>query len=980
MAPRHRRSHLLSLILSNILIPLAVFVFATGFFPYKPFLPGLATFHDDDLGSTVPRSPRPRAVFDRVIFMVVDALRSDFVYGYESGFEFTQSLIRSGAALPFTAHATPPTVTMPRIKALTTGSVPSFLDLILNFAESDTSSSLAQQDTWLAQIRAAGGELVFYGDDTWLKLFPGIAEEGRDFFLRSEGTSSFFVSDFTEVDLNVTRHVPSELRQSDWQALILHYLGLDHIGHKTGPQGPNMLPKQREMDGVVRMIYEAMETEVHLQRTLLVLAGDHGMNAGGNHGGSGPGETEPALLFASPRLKDMVGQKGRREYECPTSPKEGTEFHYYSKVEQSDVVPVLATLLGLPISKNSLGVLIPELAEGVWVGGKGGEEGLGHLERNARQMLEIVRAKYGVEGFEARSARFRTTLGGELGENACWLANGDEEQLACEWAQVSLVLENRAGGGGKDAETAQKTLYRFLAHAQEAMSDTASSYDIPRMVGGMVLVACALVAAVASFLSSFWPPSTAGVFFTLLSLLYGIMMFASSYVEEEQHFWYWLTPAWIALLIARNFFHSSDNSSHATRTLLAASLLLLTHRLSLRWNQTGQKHAGEADIVHTFFPSHHILLWLLILATYLLNAFQLHVRTFADILSRELAMCLESTLVVLAIVFKLNFTQADAPELVRGLGRVIREVSEEFPLVPQARAVFILLGVGVGVLGVWGVMSWSRLSTGKAGEVKDGRRVISMPERLHPLLTLFLMTQTRAPNVPLFLFMEVQRYCFDRLISREPRTSTTDKGGEVQEATSTMEVATTALLFSHATYFSFGGSNSISSIDLSNAYNGVADYNITAVGVLLFASNWAGAIWWCSAAVQLLMPKRTPPPSAKKAARRQDGGERDWVMVERAKLHEDAVLAARTSADQKTTSLPALLGEGLWTTYVSAMTAFVATGLLAVMAACTALRTHLFIWTVFSPKYLYAMAWAVGWHLVGNIGLGSVLYWLRQVG
>lgn len=78
---------------------------------------------------------------------------------------------------------------MPRVKALTTGSVPSFVDLILNFAESDTTSSLAGQDTWLAQLRARGDKLVFYGDDTWLKLFPG-----EDFFLRNDGTSSFFVS------------------------------------------------------------------------------------------------------------------------------------------------------------------------------------------------------------------------------------------------------------------------------------------------------------------------------------------------------------------------------------------------------------------------------------------------------------------------------------------------------------------------------------------------------------------------------------------------------------------------------------------------------------------------------------------------------------------------------------------------------------------------------------------------------------------
>lgn len=87
-----------------------------------------------------------------------------------------------------------------------------------------------------------------YGDDTWLKLFP-------DFFERADGTSSFFVSvssssrigieievdfctlqDFTEVDDNVTRHVPEEMLNNDWNAMIMHYLGLDHIGHKAGPK------------------------------------------------------------------------------------------------------------------------------------------------------------------------------------------------------------------------------------------------------------------------------------------------------------------------------------------------------------------------------------------------------------------------------------------------------------------------------------------------------------------------------------------------------------------------------------------------------------------------------------------------------------------------------------------------------------------------------------------------------------------------
>lgn len=127
------------------------------------------------------------------------------MYGPNSGFQHTQrylaylldssiwlipclSLIRSGSGIPFTAHATSPTITMPRVKAITTGSIPSFLDVILNFAESDTTSTLANQDTWLSQLKdKPNGKLIMFGDDTWLKLFP-------DTFARADGTTSFFVS------------------------------------------------------------------------------------------------------------------------------------------------------------------------------------------------------------------------------------------------------------------------------------------------------------------------------------------------------------------------------------------------------------------------------------------------------------------------------------------------------------------------------------------------------------------------------------------------------------------------------------------------------------------------------------------------------------------------------------------------------------------------------------------------------------------
>jgi ethanolaminephosphotransferase len=87
MAPRT-----LLLTLSNLLIPIALLVFATGFFPYKPFMPGLAEYEalgwEESLGwsnASVADAP-----FDRLVFMVVDALRSDFLYAEGSGMSFVQ--------------------------------------------------------------------------------------------------------------------------------------------------------------------------------------------------------------------------------------------------------------------------------------------------------------------------------------------------------------------------------------------------------------------------------------------------------------------------------------------------------------------------------------------------------------------------------------------------------------------------------------------------------------------------------------------------------------------------------------------------------------------------------------------------------------------------------------------------------------------------------------------------------------------------
>ena len=68
-----QRLSILMLAIANLLIPLAILIFATGFFPYKPFIAGRASYGDGKDGKN--DNKHGTAPFDKVVFMVVDALR-----------------------------------------------------------------------------------------------------------------------------------------------------------------------------------------------------------------------------------------------------------------------------------------------------------------------------------------------------------------------------------------------------------------------------------------------------------------------------------------------------------------------------------------------------------------------------------------------------------------------------------------------------------------------------------------------------------------------------------------------------------------------------------------------------------------------------------------------------------------------------------------------------------------------------------------
>ena len=429
--------------------------------------------------------------------MLVDSLRTDFISSPTSGFSFVRSLIEEGRAYYYKAYAHPPTVTLPRVKALVTGGIPSFSDYLNNFQSSEI-----DQDNIIWQMQRHSKCIVFYGDDTWIKLFPHS-------FMRQEGTTSFFVQDTVIVDSNVTRNLAGEMdrykatrgrvspsskgegisikteqevaknqklsqsalnangspserypesstrtkceRDANWDIMVLHYLGLDHIGHLQGPRSPLMHPKQVEMNGIYESLYKDIDDE-----TLLILSGDHGMNEDGAHGGPSDGETSPALVLASPAFLNTRSDR-------LTSPL---------RIDQIDLVPTLMTLLGLPTPLNSVGKLIPDLVSQVY----------------ANQPLDMLRA-YELNSLQIhRLLKTSPTicLGGTLQQyHSTHTCDGASESsraaietlLSAQKAHNTYIDNPKAAGASSELDAALEYYRSFLQATSPLFAQAISEYD-----------------------------------------------------------------------------------------------------------------------------------------------------------------------------------------------------------------------------------------------------------------------------------------------------------------------------------------------------------------------------------------------------------------------------------------------------------------------------------------------------------------------
>ncbi|XVE52811.1 hypothetical protein DITRI_Ditri02bG0154100 [Diplodiscus trichospermus] len=349
---------------------IAILIFTKGFLLTRTELPHSS--HCSDLSQSPclsSSSSWTKPVVDRLVIIVLDALRFDFV-APSSFFEAKQpwmdklkvlqrmALEKPSSAKIFKAIADPPTTSLQRLKGLTTGALPTFIDVGNSFG-----APAIVEDNFITQLIQNGKRVVMMGDDTWTQLFP-------NHFNKSYPYPSFNVKDLDTVDNGCIEHLLPSLYQQDWDVLIAHFLGVDHAGHIYGVNSTAMIKKLEQYNTVLEKVIDVLQKqsgpgELH-ENSLLLVMGDHGQTLNGDHGGGSAEEVETSIFAMS--FKDLPSVPSEF-HSSSCEPDLASKNICVSSVQQLDFAVTVSSLLGVPFPFGSIGRVNPELyalAVGSW--------------------------------------------------------------------------------------------------------------------------------------------------------------------------------------------------------------------------------------------------------------------------------------------------------------------------------------------------------------------------------------------------------------------------------------------------------------------------------------------------------------------------------------------------------------------------------------------------------------------------------------
>ncbi|CAK8537153.1 unnamed protein product [Lathyrus sativus] len=951
---------------------IGLYLFVFSFFPVKPLLSGYSDSEsfrrptcDGDVNSNPNEASLPpdrlRALYqevsempptyDRLILMVIDGLPAEFVLGkkgqppskaFMEAMPYTQSLLANGAGVGYHAVAAAPTVTMPRLKAMVSGAIGGFLDVASNF-----NSQAYSDDNLLAQFFKIGWKMVMHGDDTWLKLFPG-------FFVRHDGVSSFFVKDTVQVDRNVSRHLGDELSKDDWSFLILHYLGLDHVGHIGGRSSPLMASKLSEMDEVVKMIHtNILQNQANDQgQTLLVVVSDHGMTESGNHGGSSYEETDSLAL--------LIGPKNHASDHT---------LSYHDTIFQVDIAPTLALLFGVPIPKNNIGVLISQTVNSMT-----DEQNLRALQLNSWQLFRLLQAQ--LPDLSCRKFpcdAFITNSGPTISE-----CKGSKEKLFCclylnaatlhdTWRAEVVIKSNTTEG----YNTAVAAYHEFLSRASEWLSHKATDRPVSLLAFGVAsLVTSCLILLKLLFVinkevltveiqdvenyTKPWKLDEVFVFLGILILV--ISMGSSSMVEEEHYIWHFLTST-INLIFFRKAIQSFDHNK-AVDDLISLgkgnftsgcqiSLLFLTlfsGRILKGWHQGGVNWTNLPDIST----------WLEQAGSQYINLIKIAACIMIIMLGIFILFLLQSKTKVVTVI---GFSLLMSGLLVLQHFMKHQDMSASYNKDATLSVQVFYATLGITIVTVVLVLPWIMpMKTREMCSKWNLYMSAAVPAEVHNMTPIFVLKD----SLHVMGCVYITSWCLLQLLLQRPINAMPLLLLNVQILAYMLAFSSCGSHHKHwveitalynlgmAGHFALGNSNTLATIDVAGAFIGISSHSTFLSGVLMFIITYASPMLFFFSLVMYISIKIRIYPLVSGAG---NSGEILKSLL----------------------GFPCLVPLSINSILLSANT-----------IVLVLMRNHLFIWSVFSPKYLYVCAATACVYIGVFIVVATVIYtyivlfWLRK--
>ncbi|XP_078395767.1 GPI ethanolamine phosphate transferase 1 [Cetorhinus maximus] len=314
-------------------------------------------------GTTPHRTPLPPPA-KRLVLFVADGLRADTFFELDENGQtrspFLRNVVEHSGSWGV-SHTRVPTESRPGHVALIAGFYEDVSAVAKGWKENPVEFDSVFNEskyTWcwgspdILPMFAKGSS----GDHVYTHMYPA---EKEDFAAQDSSKLDTWV--FSEVkdffEFAKSNKTLSNKMNADQVVYFLHLLGLDTNGHAHRPMSSEYKENIHTVDKGIQEVVSVIEDFYRNdKKTAFIYTSDHGMTEWGSHGAGHPSETlTPLVAWGAGVNGPQVGSN--QQFQDDFLQEWKLNDWKRLDVNQADIAPLMAALIGVPFPLNSVGIL-----------------------------------------------------------------------------------------------------------------------------------------------------------------------------------------------------------------------------------------------------------------------------------------------------------------------------------------------------------------------------------------------------------------------------------------------------------------------------------------------------------------------------------------------------------------------------------------------------------------------------------------------